>query len=70
MPDLTQRDLQYTQLHGIVALVQYKARPDRPDASPSDWRTMAAFDVESLAEDYAKKMESKIWEYRFIAVPE
>jgi hypothetical protein len=55
---------------GLRAVVQYKARPERPDASPSDWTAMAAFDVESLADDYLKKLESSIWEYRVVAVPE
>ena len=54
---------------GLRACVQYKARPERPDVSPTDWVTMAAFDVRPVADDYMETLRSEIWEYRVVDVP-
>ena len=71
MPILTQKDLNHTNLEGLQAVVQYKGVDERPDVSPTDWRTMAAFDLMSVAEDYAKKCgPSSIWQYRAVELKE
>jgi hypothetical protein len=66
MPDLTQKDLRHTNLHGLQAVVQYMGVDSRPDVSPTTWRTMAAFDSMSMAEQYAAGCKSEIWQYRAI----
>ena len=71
MPDLTQKDLRYTNLDGLQAVVQYMGKDDRPDVSPTSWRTMAAFDSMSMAEDYAVKCSSSShWQYRAVELKE
>ena len=71
MPNLTQKDLRHTNLYGLEALVQYKGVDSRPDVSPTDWRTMAAFDSLSAAESYAAKCgPSGIWQYRAVEISE
>lgn len=70
-PDLTQKDLRYTNLDGLQAVVQYKGIDSRPDISPMDWRTMAAFDSMSIAENYAAKCSvSSHWQYRAVEIKE
>ena len=57
-----------TQLFdGLVAVVQYRGKDG---LRPYEWRTMAAFDVKSLAESYAKGCVEghRAWQYRVVEV--
>ncbi len=71
MPELKQKDLRFTNLDGLQAVVQYRGVDSRPDVSPTNWRTMAAFDLMSVAESYAAKCgPSEIWQYRAVEIAE
>ncbi len=70
MPDLTQKDLRFTNLDGLQAVVQYMGVDSRPDVSPTSWRTMAAFDSMSMAERYVSQCSSEIWQYRAAEIAE
>ncbi len=71
MPDLTQKDLRFTNLDGLKAVVQYRGADTRPDVSPTNWTTMAAFDSFDVAKGYAEKCgPSEFWQYRAIKLSE
>lgn len=53
-------------LDGLTAVVQYRQK-DGMDT----WKSMAAFDIESMAEKYAKDCsgDNIPWEYRVVTIP-
>lgn len=57
-------------LAGLEAVVQYRRKPEREHDL---WKTMAAFDLRGLADDYHDKQRTDAewpWEYRVVDVPE
>ncbi len=53
---------------GLTAVVQYRGKDG---ISPHKWRTMAAFDSKSMADDYARNCANagnRPWEYRSVEV--